>query len=99
IRLVNQIADPRRRSNQVEVVLALQSLLNNFHVQQTQKPAAEAEAQRHRTFRLKEKRRVVELQLLERLAQLRVFVRVHRVEAGKHHGLDLFKAGQRLDGE
>ena len=27
-----------------------------------------------------------------------VFVRVHGVEPGKNHGLDFFKAGQRLDG-
>ena len=36
----------RRRGNQVKIVLTLQTLLNDFHVQQAEEAAAEAEAQR-----------------------------------------------------
>src|SRR5215831_13442764 len=54
------VADARSGSNEVEIVFALQSLLNNFHVQQAKEAATEAEAERGRAFRFEEERRVVE---------------------------------------
>src|SRR5882672_12823037 len=48
------VANAGRGSDEFEGELALQALLNNFHVQQAEKAATEAEAQRHRTFRLEE---------------------------------------------
>src|SRR3989454_2078844 len=84
--------------DQLKIELALQALLNNLHVQQAEKATAEAESERYRAFRLKEKRRIVEAKFVQRLAQLRVLVRVHGVEAGEDHRFDVFKAGQRLDG-
>ena len=65
------VAHAGRGGDQVEVVLALQPLLDDLHVQQAEEAAAEAEAQRHRTFRLEEERRIVEPQLFQRLAQQR----------------------------
>src|SRR2546425_5394439 len=84
--------------DQLKIEFALQALLNNFHVQQAEKATAEAESERYRAFRLKEKRRIVEAKFVQRLAQLRVLVRVHGVEAGEDHGLNVLKSGQRLDG-
>ena len=81
---------------QVEVELALEPLLDDLHVQEPEEAAAEAEAERGRGLRLVEEGRVVEPQLLERVAQLRVLVGVHRVEPREHHRLDLLEAGQRL---
>ncbi len=79
----------------VEVVLALQALLHDLHVEQAQEAAAEAEAQRHARFRLVGQRGVAEVQLLERVAQQGVVVGLRRVEAGEHHRLGGPVAGQR----
>jgi hypothetical protein len=65
-------------------------------VQQAEEAAAEAEAEGGGRLGLVEERRVVEAQLLEGLAQLRVLVGVHRVEPGEHHRLDLLEAGEGL---
>ena len=82
----------RRGRHQVHVELALEPLLDDLHVQQPEEAAAEAEAQRDRRFRLVEERRVVQPQLLERVAQLRVLVAFDRIEAGEHHRLELLEA-------
>jgi hypothetical protein len=82
--------------DQVQVELALQPLLDDLHVQQPQEAAAEAEAERGGGLRLVGERRVVQLQLLERVAQLLVLLGVRGVEPGEHHRLDLLVAGQQL---
>ena len=71
----------RRGRDQVHVELALEPLLDDLHVQQAEEAAAEAEAERGRGLRLEEERRVVQPQLLERVAQLRVLVAFDRIEA------------------
>ena len=88
----------RRRRHQVHVELALEPLLDDLHVQQPEEPAAEAEAERDRRLRLVEERRVVQPQLLERVAQLRILVAFDRIQAGEHHRLQLLEAGKRLGG-
>ena len=65
-------ADRRHRRHQVEVVLALQALAHDVHVQQAEEAAAEAEAERVGGLRLPGQRGVVERQLLERVAQVGV---------------------------
>ena len=59
--------------------------------QRKPKPSAD------RRLRLVEERRVVQAQLLERVAQLGVLVPLDRVEAGEHHRLQLFEAREGLD--
>ena len=68
----------RRRRHQVHVELALEPLLDDLHVEQAEEAAAEPEPERRRRLGLVEQRRVVEPQLLERLAQLRVLVALDR---------------------
>ncbi len=92
------VTHARRRCDQVEVELALQPLLDDLHVQQTKKSASESEPERHRAFRFEEKGGVVELELFQSIPQQRVLVRVDRIDAGKNHRLDLFKAGQGVGG-
>ena len=70
-----------RRRDEVLVELALEPLLDDLHVQQAEEAAAEAEAERGRRFRLEEERGVVQPQLLERLAQLRVLAALDRDRA------------------
>ena len=53
----------RRARDQVELVLALEPLLHDVHVQQAEEPAAEAEAERRRHLGLVVQRRVIQLEL------------------------------------
>ena len=75
------VAHARRGGDQVHAEFALQALLHDFHVQQAEKAAAETEAERHGIFRLVEKRRVVQLQFAERVAQRFVVIGEHRETA------------------
>ena len=85
-----------RGGDQLHVVLALEPLLHDVHVQQAEKAAAEAEAERLRDFRLVVQRGVVQVQLLQRLAHRLVLVRFDRIEAGEDLRLDFLESGQRL---
>ncbi len=90
------VLDARRSDEQIEVVLALEALLHNLHMQQAEEAAAEAGAEGNARLRLKGERRVVELELLERFAEERVVVGLRWVEAGEDHRLRLAIAGERL---
>ena len=78
---LDAVGDVRRGHEQVEVELALEPLADDLHVQQAEEAAAEAEAERLRGLGLVEERAVVQLQPLERVAELRILVRVGREEA------------------
>ena len=67
--LVHVVLDVRHGGDEIEIELALEPLLHDLHVQQAEEAAAEAEAERRRRLGLVVQRRVVELQLLERVAQ------------------------------
>ncbi len=86
----------RRGGDQIEIVFALQALLNDLHMQQTQEAAAEAEAERGRAFRLIEQRGVVQAQLAERVAEGFVVVRADREQTGIDLRLHFFEARQRF---
>jgi hypothetical protein len=73
---LDAVAHRRRRLHEVEVVLALEPLLDDLHVQQAEEAAAEAEAERVAGLGLERERAVVEAQLLERLAQVLVLARL-----------------------
>ena len=90
------VLDRRRRGDEVEVELALEPLLDDLHVEQAEEAAAEAEAERHRALRLEGEAGVVEVELLERLAQERVVLAAERVDAGEDEALGRLVAGQRL---
>ena len=78
--------------NHVHVELAVEPLLHDFHVQQAEKTAAEAEAERHARFGLERERSVVQLEFLQRCAKVFVVRGVDGIHAGKHHRLHLLKA-------
>src|SRR5579863_6013589 len=84
--------------DEIETKFALQTLLDDFHVQQAKETAAKAEAESNRTLGLEEKGRIVEAKFFERLPQHRVLVGIHGVESREDHGLDVFESGQRFDG-
>jgi len=86
------------RGHQIEVVLALQALAHDVHVQQPQEPAAKAEAQRVGGLGLPAQRRVVERELLQRVAQVGILVGVDGEQAAEDHRLHFPVARQRLCG-
>ena len=92
------VGDVRRGDEEVEVELALEALADDLHVQEAEEAAAEPEAERLRRLGLVRERAVVQLQPLERVAQLRVVVGVGREDPGEDHRLDVLVAGQRLGG-
>ena len=89
---VHVVLDGRRRGDEVEVELALEALLDDLHVEQAEEPAAEPEAERHGALRLVREARVVEVELLERLAHQRIVLAAHRVDAGEDEALGLLVA-------
>ena len=96
VRQRHLVLHARHRRQQLEVVLALEPLADDVHVQQAEEPAAEPEPERVRGLRLPAERRVVQRQLLERVAQIGVVVGFDREQAAEHHRLDLAVAGERL---
>ena len=98
VRRVREVLDVRRGRDEREVVLALEPLAHDLHVQQPEEAAAEAEAERARGLGLVGERRVVEPQLLERLAQVGVLVALDGVEAAEDHRLRFAVARERLAG-
>ncbi len=86
----------RRGADQVQVVFALQALLHDFHVQHAEEAAAEAEAHRLGAFRLETQRGIVQAQLVQRFAQVRVVLGIDREQAGEHARLHFLEARQRL---
>ncbi len=83
-----------RGGDQVQVVLALQALLDDLHVQHAEEAAAEAEAQGLGDLRLVEQGRVVEPQLAQGVAQILVVVGHRGVEPGEDPRLHLLEARQ-----
>jgi hypothetical protein len=76
----------------------LEALLHDLHVEEAEEPAPEAEAERGGGLRLVLQARIVQLELLERVAQNLEVVRVARINAREHHRLDLLVSGQHVRG-
>ena len=92
------VFDVGRRGDQLEVVLALETFAHDVHVQQPQKAAAKAEAQRLAGLGLPRQGGVVQGELLERVTQLAELVALGREEPAEDHRMDDLVARQRLRG-
>jgi hypothetical protein len=75
------------------VELALEAFLHDFHVQQAEEAAAEAEAQRLRHFRLVHQRGVVQLQFFQCESRSVVLVRSTGNRPAKTCGCTSLKPG------
>ena len=93
---LDRVADVRHRGHDVEPEFAVQPLLDDLHVEHPQEADAEAEAERGARLGLVGQRGIVELELLERAAEVLEVVRVGRVDAREHHRLDVAVARQLL---
>ena len=80
----------------VHVEFAVEAFLDDLHVQQSEKSAAEAEAQRQRTFGLERERGIVELQFFERSPQVFVLVGFDGIDAREDHWLHVLESGDRF---
>ena len=80
---------------QVEVEFARQPLLDDLEMEETEKPAAEPEAERHRGLGLVFEARIVEPKLGEAVAQPLVIGRIGREQAAEDDRLHRLEAGQR----
>jgi hypothetical protein len=72
VRLEDVVLHARDGGDEIEVELALEPLLHDLHVEETEEAAAEAEAEGGGGLGLVLERRVVELELLERVAEVLV---------------------------
>ena len=95
VHLVHPVDDRRGGGDQIQAELALQPFLDDLHVQQPQKSAAETETQGNGGLRLEGEGGIVQLELGQGIAQLFVLDGIDRVQAGEDHRLDLFEAVQR----
>ncbi len=95
--LQRQLVDHGRcRGDQVQIILALEPLLDDFHVQHAEKADAETEAQSIGAFRLVLQGSIVQGQFLQCVAEILEIIRADREEPGIHLGLDPLEAGQHL---
>ena len=85
----------RRAGHERQLVLALESLLHDVHVQQAQETAAKAKPECAGHLRLVVQGRVVQTQLRERIAKLLVLLGIDREQPGKNPRLDLLEPRQR----
>ena len=91
--VVHLVRNVGNGGDHVHIELALQPLLNDFHVQQSEKTAAETESQGHRRFGLESERSIIQLQLFQRCPQVFKLLAFDGVNTGKNHWLHLFEAG------
>ena len=65
-------------------------------MEESEEAATESESERERRLRFEHKGSVVELELLQRSAELFILVCLHRIHTRKDHRLHIFKTGDRL---
>ena len=78
----------------VHAVLAAESFLDNFQMEQAEEAAAEAEPQRDRGLRLIHERGIVQLQLGQVRLEMLVIGGVDGVNAAEDHRMNFLEAGQ-----
>ncbi len=92
------IDDGGQRGHELKIELPLEALLDDLHMQHAQEAAAEAEAEGDGALRLKAQGSVVELELFQRVAQIRVLGAVLGVDPAEDHRTRGAVAGQGLGG-
>src|SRR5512133_3975522 len=78
--------------NHVHIELPVESLLNNFKVEESKESAAESKSQRERRFRFKNQGSVIELKFFQRSTKVFIFIGLNRINTGKHHRFNLLES-------
>ena len=85
------INNARHGGNKIKIIFSFEPFLNDFKMQQPEKAATKAEAER--TGR---KRGIVELQLFKSITQSLIIRTVCRINTAEHHGIYFFITRKRL---
>ena len=88
------IGDVGSGLDEVEVGLLFEPLLDDLHVEQSEKPAAEPESQRIARLRYELETRIVDREFLEGIPQFGEVLTVGRIEAAVDHALRRLITGQ-----
>ncbi len=96
IRQGHFVDDRRGSGDEVEIELALKTLLNDFQMQKTEEAATEAEAEGCGAFHFEGEGRVVQAKLADGGAQIFEVCRIDREETAEHHRLGRLETGQGL---
>jgi len=88
------VDDRRVGGDDIHVELAAEAFLDDFHVEEAEESAAEAEAEGDGGFGLEGEGGVVDLQLGHGALEVLVVAAVDGVDAGEDHRLDLLVAGE-----
>ena len=96
ISLSHLIDHTRIGRNYIEIILAADTLLDDFHVQQPEETTAKAESQRDGVFRLIDKSSVIEAQLTHAGFELVVVVSVDWIYTTENHRAYLFVTRQHF---
>ena len=81
------VDDAGQGGHQVQVELPLQPLLDDLHMEHSQKPHRKPKPRATEALRLEGQGGVVELELFQRVPQVRVLAAVLGVDAAVDHGL------------
>ena len=90
--VVDEVRDVGDGGDDVHVELAVEPFLDDFHVEQSEESAAETEAEGHGAFGLEGEAGIVELQLLERGAEVLEVLRLDGIDACEDHRFHLLEA-------
>ncbi len=93
---IDLVDDRGRGGDDIDVEFALDPLTDDFEMEQAQKSAAEAEAERGGCFHVIGEARIIEAQFAHRLAQILETRGIDREESGKDHRLRRLEARQML---
>ena len=91
--VIYQVRYVRNSGDDVHIELAVETLLHNLHVEQTEEAATESKAKSYGRLGRKGQRSVVKLQFLQRSTKVLILARVNRIDTGEHHRLHFLESG------
>ncbi len=94
--VIDVVGNVRHCGDHVHVELPVEAFLHDLHVQQSEEAATESESQCQRRLRLEGQRGIVQLQFLQRRAQVFEVLRLNRIHTGEDHRFHLFESGDCL---
>ena len=91
---MNLVNNAGRCGDKIQVILSLQTLLDDLQMEKSKESAAETKSKGYRCLRLIEKGSIVELQLLQCIPKIPVLGTICRVKAAVNHRIYLLVSWQ-----